>query len=105
MPKDLPVSNGNLLLNFDSDYRIRDVYFPWIGQENHSKGHFQFGVWVDGRFSWMGPQWARDLRYRENSLVTDVVLKNETLGLELRCSDAVDFDLDVYIKKNPGDQP
>ena len=100
MPKDLPVSNGNLLLNFDSDYRIRDVYFPWIGQENHSKGHpFRFGVWVDGRFSWMGPQWATDLRYRDNSLVTDVVLKNETLGLELRCCDAVDFDLDVYIKK------
>jgi GH15 family glucan-1,4-alpha-glucosidase len=76
MPKDLPVSNGNLLLNFDSDYRIRDVYFPWIGQENHTKGHpFRFGVWVDGRFSWMGPQWVRDLRYRDNSLVTDVVLK------------------------------
>jgi len=100
MPKDIPVSNGNLLLNFDSDYRIRDIYFPHIGQENHSQGHpFRFGVWVDGRFSWIGPEWEKDLRYRDNSLVTDVLLKNEALGLELRCSDAVDIDSNIYIKK------
>ena len=100
MPKDIPVSNGNLLLNFDSDYRIRDVYFPLIGQENHSKGHpFRFGIWVDGRFSWMGPEWEKDLKYHDNSLVTDVFLKNEALGLELRCWDTVDFDLNVYLKK------
>ncbi len=100
MPKDIPVSNGNLLFNFDLDYRIRDVYFPLIGQENHSKGHpFRFGVWADGNFSWMGPGWKKDLRYHDNSLVTEVFLKNEDLGLELRCRDAVDFDLNVYIKE------
>ncbi len=99
MPRDLPVSNGNLLLNFDSDYRIRDVYFPLIGQENHSMGDpFRFGIWVDGRFSWMGPDWKKDLRYCDDSLVTDVFLKNEDLGLALRCHDAVDCDLNVYIK-------
>jgi len=100
MPKDIPVSNGNLLLNFDSGYRIRDIYFPHIGQENHSQGYpFRFGVWVEGRFSWMGPEWKKDIRYRDNSLVTDVLLKNEALGLELRCSDAVDIDSNIYIKK------
>jgi len=100
MPKDIPVSNGNLLFNFDSDYQIRDVYFPLIGQENHSKGNpFRFGVWVDGRCSWMGPEWKKDLKYHYNSLVTNVFLKNEALGLELCCSDVVDIDLNVYIKK------
>ena len=39
MPRDIPVTNGNLLVNFDLDYRIRDIYFPWIGQENHTRGH------------------------------------------------------------------
>jgi GH15 family glucan-1,4-alpha-glucosidase len=100
MPKDIPVSNGNFLLNFDSDYQIRDVYFPYIGQENHSKGApFRFGVWVDGHFSWMGPEWEKDLRYHDDSLVTDVLLKNKSLGLELRCHDVVDVDLNLYIKK------
>ncbi len=100
MPKDIPVSNGNLLFNFDSDYQIRDVYFPLIGQENHSKGQpFRFGVWVDGRCSWMGPEWEKNLRYYNDSLVTDVLLKNESLGLQLHCSDVIDFDLNVFIKK------
>jgi oligosaccharide amylase len=100
MPKDIPVSNGNLLFNFDSDYQVRDVYFPYIGQENHSKGDpFRFGVWADGRCSWMGPEWEKDLRYKDDSLVTDVLLKNRSLGLELRCHDVVDIDRNVYIKK------
>lgn len=100
MPRDIPVSNGNLLLNFDLNYQIRDVYFPLIGQENHSKGHpFRFGIWVDGLFSWMGPGWKKELKYRDDSLVTDVLLKKGALGLELRCCDTVDFDLNVYIKK------
>ena len=47
----------------------------------------------------MGSEWKRDLRYRDESLVTDVVLTNEALGLELRCCDAVDFDLDIYLKE------
>jgi glucoamylase len=100
MPKDIPVSNGELLLNFDQEYQIRDVYFPFIGQENHSKGDpFRFGVWVDGQCSWMGPAWEKDLRYHDNSLATDVRLKNPSLGLELRCHDVVDVDLNVYIRK------
>ena len=74
MPKDIPVSNGNLLFNFDSDYQIRDVYFPFIGQENHTNGAaFRFGVWVDGSCSWMGPEWEKDLRYHDNSLVTNIL--------------------------------
>jgi GH15 family glucan-1,4-alpha-glucosidase len=100
MPRDIPVSNGNLFVNFDLDYRVRDIYFPWIGQENHTRGQeFRFGIWVDGSFSWMGPEWEKDLRYHDDSLVTQVSLKNEALGLEIRCRDAVDFQLDVYVKQ------
>jgi GH15 family glucan-1,4-alpha-glucosidase len=100
MPRDLPVSNGKLLVNFDLDYRIRDIYFPWIGQENHTRGQeFRFGVWADGRFSWIGPEWENDLRYRDDTLVTDVLLTNKQLGLTIRCQDAVDFQLDVYVRR------
>ena len=55
MPRDIPVGNGSLLVNFDSEYRMRDVYFPYVGQENHTKGHpFDLGLWVDGRVcGWM----------------------------------------------------
>ena len=54
MPRDIPVGNGDMLVAFDTSYRIRDFYFPHVGQENHA-GHrpFHFGVWVDGRMSWV----------------------------------------------------
>jgi len=100
MPKDIPVSNGSFLLNFDENYQIRDVYFPFVGQENHSSGHaFRFGVWADGRCSWMGAEWKKNLKYQDDTLVTDVYLKNDALGLKLYCSDAIDLDLNVYVKK------
>ncbi len=33
MPRVIPVSNRNLLICFDQDYCIRDLYFPHVGQE------------------------------------------------------------------------
>jgi glucoamylase len=100
MPKDIPVSNGNLLFNFDLDYQIRDVYFPMIGQENHSKGHpFRFGVWADGLFRWMGQGWEKDLRYFDDDLVTSVTLKHPELCMEINCNDLVDLDRNLYIRK------
>lgn len=100
MPRDLPLSNGNLLVNFDLEYRIRDIFFPWVGLENHTRGQeFRFGIWVDGQFSWMGNEWIKDLRYRDDTLVTDVTLTNEPLGLKLHCQEAVDAEVNVYVRQ------
>src|SRR5579862_1229964 len=101
MPRDLPVGNGRLLINFDSNYVLRDFYFPYVGMENQTLGHpSHFGVWVDGQFSWIdNSEWQRELEYEEDTLVTDVRLLNERLQLRLRCHDAVDFDRDVYLRQ------
>ncbi len=47
----------------------------------------------------MGPEWEKDLRYQDNSLTTNVILKNEVLGLELNCTDTIDIDSNVYVRK------
>jgi GH15 family glucan-1,4-alpha-glucosidase len=79
---------------------MRDVYFPHVGQENHLSGnHCRFGVWVEGRFSWVGLGWDRDLRYETDTLVTRVRLRHEELGLELVCRDAVDFHENVLVRE------
>ena len=45
MPRDLPISNGNLMINFDHAYNIRDVYYPHVGQDNQTVGDVShFGV-------------------------------------------------------------
>ena len=56
-------------------------------------------MWADGSFSWIGPDWEKDLRYHDDTLVTDVTLNNAAMSLELRCSDMVDSDLNVFVRK------
>jgi glucoamylase len=100
MPRDLPVGNGRVLINFDTDYRIRDIYYPHVGQENQTVGHpNHFGVWVDGKFSWVGPGWYIDRKYMKEALLTDVVLRNDDLKIELHCNDVVDFLMDIYVRE------
>ncbi len=99
MPRDLPVSNGRLLVGFDREYLIRDVYFPHVGKENHASGHpFRLGVWVEGGFAWMGRDWQPDMRYSAESMVTEVRARHAGLGVELLCSDGVDFYENVLIR-------
>ena len=58
MPRDLPIGNGNVLVNFDSQYQIRDIYFPRVGQDNQTVGRVNhLGFWVDGQFSWIAEDW------------------------------------------------
>jgi len=101
MPRDLPVGNGNLLVTFDSLYQLRDLYFPFVGMEDHTEGNAcRFGVWVDGRFRWTSDEdWVRTLRYGHETLVTDVHLTSAELGIRLECRDVVDFDRNVYVKE------
>ncbi|MBL8760151.1 MAG: glycoside hydrolase family 15 protein [Phycisphaerae bacterium] len=101
MPRDIPVGNGSLLITFDRFYRVRDLYFPNVGRFNHTDGNVQrFGVWADGRLAWSeDPSWRRELRYREDTLVTEVRLTNDDLGLELVCNDAVDFHEPIYFRR------
>ncbi len=101
MPRDIPVGNGSLLVTFDELYRIRDIYFPHVGKENHSEGHpFRFGVWVEGAFSWVSDEgWRRELRYVPETLVTDVRLTHQRLGLEIISHDAVDVHSNVFLRR------
>ena len=90
MPRDLPIGNGQLLINFDSDYRIRDIYYPFVGKENHAGGHpFRFGVMVDGKFRWVSRSagWELQLQYEPDTLVTHVLMTHAELGVQLNVRD------------------
>lgn len=99
--RDLPVGNGSLLINFDERYQLRDLYFPHVGQENHTEGFpFRLGVWIDGVFSWSFEDgWVRDLRYLTETLVTDARLSNPALGAEIVCNDTVISDENIFLRR------
>jgi glucoamylase len=100
MPRDLPIGNGSLLVAFDSEYRLADLYFPHVGMENHAASRFRFGVWADGALHWVeDSEWQKTLDYLRDTLVTDVICQNEQLGLRLHCYDAVDPEANVYLRR------
>ncbi|MFC1924637.1 glycoside hydrolase family 15 protein [Chloroflexota bacterium] len=101
MPRDLLVGNGNLLINFDTNYNIRDICYPYVGIENHAGGCVsRTGIWVDGSFAWIdSPEWQKEMTYESESLVTSVTAANPTLGLTLTFSDLVDFHRDIFFRR------
>ena len=101
MPRDIPVGNGALLVNFDAAYQLRDLYWPHVGRENHTAGHpCRFGVWVDGQFRWVSDDgWQRHLDYAHDTLVTHVTLSHPDLALRLVCQDVVDFHENLYLRR------
>jgi GH15 family glucan-1,4-alpha-glucosidase len=100
MPRNLSLSNGRLLVNFDCEYCLRDLHWPHVGQENHTAGHpFRFGLFVDGRFSWISdPQWEKHICYSEDTLTSHVTIRNRNLRITLVCYDAVDFHEDLFLR-------
>jgi oligosaccharide amylase len=101
VPRDLPIGNGTLLINFDHAYQLRDIYYPRVGQENHTSGDAcRFGIWAGGDFVWLDdPAWTRDLRYAQDTLVTEVALRHPVLKVVVTFNDAVDLGRDLLIRR------
>ena len=99
--RDIPVGNGSLLVTFDDKYQIRDIYFPHVGQENHTEGFpSRFGIWVDGKFSWIASNdWRKRLTYLSETLVTNVELYCESLGIDIVCRDTVASHEDIFLRR------
>lgn len=100
MPRDLVIGNGSLLIGFDSQYRLADLYFPHVGMENHAASRFRLGVWSGDKLDWCEDGgWRKQLIYLRDTLVTDVTLESADAGIRLRCYDAVDADANVFVRK------
>src|SRR5262245_56937504 len=107
MPRDIPVGNGRLLVTFDHQYQLRDIYFPHVGQENHAgAGPCRFGVFTDipgrhrSRLYWTSDEgWTVRQRYLRDTLTTSVSLDHRELRLAMYCNDAVDFHRPIMVRK------
>ncbi|MCW5937890.1 MAG: glycoside hydrolase family 15 protein [Fimbriimonadaceae bacterium] len=101
MPRPLVLGNGRLLIAFDQRYAIRDLCFPYVGYPNHLLGHrVRQGVYVDGHLSWCDSEdWQREMGYQPDTLVAETKLLSWKSGLELQCTDAVDPELPVYVRR------
>ncbi|XAL99724.1 glycoside hydrolase family 15 protein [Phycisphaeraceae bacterium D3-23] len=114
MPRNIPVGNGQMLVAFDDQYQIRDLYFPFVGQENQvDERPCKFGVWGKlpaerlknknerrrSHVYWSDSGWDRSLKYRPDTLATDVEMTCDDLMVQLRCSDVVDYHRPVMVRR------
>jgi GH15 family glucan-1,4-alpha-glucosidase len=100
VPRSLVVGNGNVLVGFDANYSVRDMYFPRVGDTNQTMGNVcRTGFFIDGKFAWVEDSgWERQLGYQEDSLVSAVTLKHPRLGITVKFKDFVDLARNWFIR-------
>ena len=100
MPRSLVLGNGNVLVGFDAGYTVRDLYFPRVGESNHTMGNpCRTGFFIDGKFAWVDDSaWERQLGYAQDSLVSDVTMKHSRLGVTVKFGDYVDLARNWFIR-------
>ncbi len=100
MTRHIILGNGNILVCLDKHARIRDFYYPYVGQENHvSSNMHRIGVWIDGVFSWVSADdWKMDLSYRKDALVSEVVALHERLQVRLTITEAVHYEKNIFLR-------
>jgi len=100
MPRELVLGNGNLLINYDQDFNMRDLYFPFVGLYNHINGFRNgLGVWVDDVFRWVDSSWERKLEYFKDTNVSRVRLINHELGIRLRMHGCVHKYKNLFLNR------
>ena len=93
MPRSLILGNGTMLATFDDRLQMRDLYYPFVGQEDHTTygNMHRLGVFVEGRgFAWFSdPAWEINIRYKNETLVGDAELIHHGLGIKIVAEDSV----------------
>ncbi len=100
MPRSVLVSNGRFAVALDDKACIRDVYFPFVGLENHAVGHqFRFGIWVDGKFEWIDNDWEIAMSYLPETLTSRYKIRKRPYGVEMEVNDAIHNSKDIFLRK------
>lgn len=102
MAKSLVFGNGRLHVGLDEYGLVHDIYFPYIGLENHISPHgtgHKVGIFADGRISWLDePGWDIRSRYHDGTMIGETIATNEALGVRLEFTDAVDRQTTMFVR-------
>lgn len=95
------LSNGNLVVCLDQTGFVRDIYFPYVGLSNHVSGNkHRIGVMVDDQFSWLDDgQWKIKIFYKKETMISQILARNDHLGVSLVTEDLVYNESDIFLRK------
>lgn len=113
MSRPVILGNGQLTVGLNENGLVHDFYYPYVGLDNlttaRSNDH-KIGVWVDGKFSWVGSDnWIITINFETNALVSIVQMHNKDLRISLLLQDFVDHEFNMFCRKmtitNEADSP
>lgn len=111
MARALTLGNGTFLVCLDEHGFVRDMYFPYVGLENHVAGNkHRIGIWVNDKFSWIDDgSWKISIGYKPETMVGYLVCKNDRLKVTVVMEDIVYNESNVFLRQadvyNHSDQP
>lgn len=102
MARPIVLGNGELHVGLNKYGMVHDLYFPYVGLENHSAGkdlRHKIGVWVDGMLSWLDDgNWRTVMSMAEYSLVGHTSARNDNLGILLEITDFIDVEISALVR-------
>jgi len=103
MPRSLVLGNGHVLATFDQDLLLRDLYYPYVGEEDHTTyGHkHRIGFFIPGHpFSWLNSDdWEIEPLYGDDSLIGISRMANEKLGITIEANDFVHSVKNILVRR------
>lgn len=102
MAKSLMLGNGSLLIGLDRYGQVRDLYFPYVGLENHMHhtNTHRIGVFADGRLSWFNSgEWHIEVMSEEDTFIGVTRARNDSLGVEIKIRDAVHNQRNALVRE------
>ena len=102
MARPIVLSNGHLHVGINKTGFVHDLYFPYVGFENHASGRqsrHKIGVWVDGQFSWLDDgSWQFTFETHQQALIGHTVATNHKLELALEFDDFVHAHSNSFVR-------
>ncbi len=102
MGRPVVLSNGSMFVALNEDGLVHDFYYPYVGLENLTTARsamHKIGVWADGNFSWTSDTvWSISVDFEDEALISNIVMTNEEMGLELHFQDFVDSSVNAFCR-------
>src|SRR3712207_1086969 len=103
MARPVMLGNGSLTVGLNERGLVHDFYFPYVGLDNLTTARsamHKIGVWVDNTFSWASDDgWQSTIDFSSEALVSEIVMKNDSLGIELHFNDFVDNIVNAFCRQ------
>jgi GH15 family glucan-1,4-alpha-glucosidase len=102
MGRPVVLSNGELHVGLNKYGLVHDLYFPYVGLENHCAGkelRHKVGVWVEGRMSWLDDDgWDIRSWTAEGALIGHTRAVHHDLRILIEFDDTVDAEVSVFLR-------